>query len=72
MEASEAMVLRTQDGVLLGKRSVPAVNYRGIGSGCDEDAMRVVGLMPRWNPGNQGGIPVRVRFTLPVKFVLQN
>jgi len=44
---------------------------RGIGSGCDEEAMRVVALMPKWSPGKQGGIPVRVQYTLPVKFVLQ-
>jgi len=44
---------------------------RGIGSGCDEEALRVVALMPRWSPGKQGGIPVRVQFTLPVKFTLQ-
>jgi protein TonB len=43
---------------------------RGIGGGCDEEAMRVVRNMPRWTPGNQQGRPVRVQFTLPVKFVL--
>lgn len=44
---------------------------RGIGAGCDEEALRVVGLMPRWSPGKQGGVAVRVQFTLPVKFTLQ-
>jgi periplasmic protein TonB len=44
---------------------------RGIGSGCDEEALRVVGLMPKWIPGKQAGVPVRVQFTLPVKFTLQ-
>ena len=44
---------------------------RGIGSGCDEEAVRVVGLMPRWSPGKQAGVPVRVQYTLPVKFTLQ-
>lgn len=43
---------------------------RGIGGGCDEEAVRVVGLMPEWEPGKQRGIPVNVRFTLPVKFIL--
>lgn len=44
---------------------------RGIGAGCDEEAIRVVSLMPKWSPGKQRGVPVRVQFTLPVKFTLQ-
>jgi protein TonB len=43
---------------------------RGIGSGCDEEAARVVSSMPKWNPGKQNGQAVRVLLTLPVKFVL--
>ena len=43
---------------------------RGIGGGCDEEAVRVVKAMPRWIPGKQHGKPVRVDFNLPVKFVL--
>lgn len=44
---------------------------RGIGGGCDEEAMRVVSSMPSWKPGKQRGRPVRVRFTMPIKFTLQ-
>lgn len=44
---------------------------RGIGGGCDEEAVRVVRSMPRWNPGKQRGQPVRVQYNLPVRFVLQ-
>lgn len=43
---------------------------RGIGGGCDEEAIRVVGQMPKWNPGKQRNRPVRVQFTLPVRFTL--
>ncbi len=43
---------------------------RGIGGGCDEEAMRVVRNMPRWNAGKQRGVPVRVELNLPVKFSL--
>ena len=43
---------------------------RGIGSGCDEEALRVVNLMPNWNPGLQNGRAVRVSFNLPIKFSL--
>ncbi len=44
---------------------------RGIGGGCDEEAVRVVKNMPRWKPGVQRGKPVRVSFNLPIKFTLQ-
>lgn len=44
---------------------------RGIGGGCDEEALRVVKNMPRWDPGKQRGKPVRVQFNLPIKFTLQ-
>lgn len=44
---------------------------RGIGGGCDEEAIRVVENMPKWAPGKQRGKPVRVQFNLPIKFTLQ-
>ena len=44
---------------------------RGIGGGCDEEAMRVVKAMPKWKPGKQRGKAVRVSYTLPVMFKLQ-
>ncbi|MCK9422782.1 MAG: energy transducer TonB [Bacteroidales bacterium] len=44
---------------------------RGIGGGCDEEAIRVVKSMPKWIPGKQRGVPVRVQFNLPIKFTLQ-
>ena len=44
---------------------------RGIGGGCDEEAVRVVKSMPKWSPGKQRGKPVRVSYNLPVKFTLQ-
>ncbi len=44
---------------------------RGIGGGCDEEAVRVVKMMPKWTAGMQRGRPVRVQFNLPVRFVLQ-
>jgi len=45
---------------------------RGIGGGCDEEAVRVVKGMPNWIPGTQRGKPVRVQFNLPVRFVLHD
>ncbi|MDP3462804.1 MAG: energy transducer TonB [Bacteroidales bacterium] len=44
---------------------------RGIGGGCDEEAIRVVNNMPKWTPGRQRGKAVRVSFNLPVRFTLQ-
>ncbi len=44
---------------------------RGIGGGCDEEALRVVSSMPKWKPGKQRGKAVKVRFTLPVQFRLE-
>ncbi len=43
---------------------------RGIGGGCDEEAVRVVNMMPRWEPGRQRGQPVRVQFNMPIRFRL--
>ena len=34
----------------------------------DREALRLVGQMPKWNPGKRAGIPVRVRYCLPIKF----
>lgn len=44
---------------------------RGIGGGCDEEAVRVVSKMPAWKPGKQGGKEVPVSYTIPVNFLLQ-
>ncbi|MFN3530322.1 MAG: energy transducer TonB [Bacteroidia bacterium] len=44
---------------------------RSLGGGCDEEALRVIKLMPRWTPGKQRGRPVRVRYNLPVRFQLR-
>ncbi|MBU3677352.1 MAG: energy transducer TonB, partial [Chitinophagaceae bacterium] len=44
---------------------------RGIGYGCDQEAMRVVNGMPNWKPGRQNGKPVRVSFNLPIMFQLE-
>ena len=41
---------------------------RGIGGGCDEEAVRVVKLSPKWKAGKQRGRPVRVKMVLPITF----
>jgi periplasmic protein TonB len=44
---------------------------RGLGGGLNEEAVRVIQLMPKWNPGKQNGKAVSVAFTLPIKFRLE-
>ena len=43
---------------------------RDIGGGCGKEAIRVVKMMPKWEPGKKDGKPVRVQFNLPVNFVI--
>lgn len=43
---------------------------KGIGGGCDEEAVRVVQNSPPWNPGKQRGVPVRQKMVLPIVFEL--
>lgn len=43
---------------------------KGIGAGCDEEVLRIFENPPKWNPGKQRGVPVKVRQMIPVKFVL--
>ena len=44
---------------------------RGIGGGCDEEAVRVISGLPKWRPGKQEGKPVRVSYQMPINFKLQ-
>lgn len=43
---------------------------RGIGGGCDEEALRVVQGMPNWTPGKQRGEALRVKYNLPIRYKL--
>jgi TonB family protein len=44
---------------------------KDIGGGCSKEALRVVKAMPKWIPGKQNGVPVRVQFNLPIRFTLE-
>ena len=44
---------------------------RGLGFGCDEEAIRVIESMPNWKPGRKNGEAVRVNMAVPVNFKLQ-
>jgi TonB family protein len=45
---------------------------RGIGYGADEEAIRVLALSPKWTPGIQDGKKVRVAYSVPIAFSLDN
>ena len=53
------------DGKITGVKVI-----RGIGGGCDEEAVRVVRGMPNWKPGKMGGKAVRVKYNLPIRYKL--
>jgi TonB family protein len=54
-----------KDGVLTDIKVV-----KGIGGGCDEEALKAVSSLPGWNPGKQRGQCVRQRMVLPIAFKL--
>ena len=55
-----------RDGSVVDVRVV-----RGIGSGCDEEAVRVLKSCPRWTPAYMFGMPVRIQYNVPIDFNLQ-
>jgi protein TonB len=54
-----------KDGTLTEVKAV-----KGIGAGCDEEAVRVIEGAPKWKPGKQRGRAVKVRMILPIQFKL--
>ena len=47
-------------------------SLKGIGHGCDEEAIRVLQNAEAWNPGTTDGKPVKVRMVLPITFKLDD
>lgn len=45
---------------------------KGVGYGCDAEAIRVLKLFPKWKPGKQNGVPVNVKYNLPINFQLDD
>ena len=46
---------------------------KGIGGGCDEEAIRVLKMVPKWKKvAKQNGRPVPLKYTMPIKFTLNN
>lgn len=46
------------------------VILRHLSPELDKEALRVVNSMPKWKPGSQSGKVVKVRYTLPITFIL--
>ncbi|HOO08539.1 MAG TPA: TonB family protein [Cyclobacteriaceae bacterium] len=46
------------------------VVLKGIGGGCDEEAVRVVAKSPKWKPGRQRGNAVKTKIVIPIVFKL--
>jgi len=45
---------------------------RGLGWGCDEEAIRVLKLMPKWRPATRRGEIVRVQMNMPIRFEIED
>jgi protein TonB len=45
---------------------------RGLGFGCDEEAIKVIKKSPLWKPGKNKGTPVRVRYNMAINFTISN
>ncbi len=56
-----------KNGALSNIKSV-----RDVGYGSAEESVRVLKLSPKWTPGYQNGRPVRVQFTMPINFTLDD
>jgi len=54
-----------KDGTLIDVKAI-----KGIGAGCDEEAVRVIKMHPKWSPGKQRGKPVKQKIVLPINFQL--
>lgn len=71
-EHNEQGVVYVQFVVNTDGSIVNVVVLKGVSSALDEEAVRVIKLMPNWIPGEQKGKPVRVRYVIPINFMIQN
>ena len=56
-----------KDGSITDVRTI-----KGIGAGCDQEAVRIVSNSPRWESARQRGNPVRSRIVIPLIFTLSD
>ena len=67
-EEGRAMVqfVVTKEGKIISPEVV-----RSVSPSLDKEALRILSVMPLWQPGKQNGRPVNTRYTLPLTFVLE-
>ncbi len=70
-------IMEIVSGLFLSKRIVNKDGsttdfriIRSVDKYLDKEALRVLNGMPKWKPGKQKGVPVRVRYTVPINFKL--
>lgn len=59
----------TENGTVR-ETATSSYTFDNVDPAFNDEAMRVVNLMPKWNPGRQNGKPVDVKFSLPITFQL--
>ena len=58
--------------VIDSKGNVSGIKTRGPDKILEKEASRIIGLMPKMEPGRQRGKPVNIPYSLPINFVLEN
>ncbi len=48
---------------------VDPVVMKGVNPDVNEEALRIIKMMPDWKPGTNGGMPVNKQYILPIDFV---
>lgn len=64
-------VVIDKDGTVIQPRIIRSVNpVLSADAALCEEAFRIVSIMPKWKPGNQHGVNLKVRYAFPIKFEL--
>ncbi len=58
--------------IIDSKGNVSGIKTRGPDKILEKEASRIIGLMPKMEPGRQRGKPVNIPYSLPINFVLEN
>ena len=65
-------VVIDKDGTVTLPRILRSVNpVLSADAALCEEAFRIVSVMPKWKPGNQHGVNLKVRYAFPIKFELK-
>lgn len=64
-------VVIDKDGSVIQPKILRSINpVLSIDNAFCEEVLRIISIMPKWKPGSQHEIPVKVKFTFPVRFTL--